>query len=118
MGQYAISVLVYGSGGWISYSEEQFADELRRYLDRGFRAVKIKIRGPSEDWDVARVKDARNLIGSEVGLMVDANQGLTLERALRTARRLEACNLQWIEEPFRKDDIESYSRLASATEIP
>ena len=50
--------------------------------------------------------------------MIDANQGLTIERALRTARRLEAENLQWIEEPFPKDDLESYRRLAAATDIP
>ena len=51
-------------------------------------------------------------------LMVDANQGLTLERALRLVRRVEDCHLDWLEEPFPKNDLESYARLAAATEIP
>ena len=117
-GRAARSVPVYGSGGWISWSDEELADSVSSYLERGFRAVKIKIGGPSEDWDVARVRAVRQLVGPDVGLAVDCNQGLTLERALRTARRLEECGLFWIEEPFARDDIESYCRLAAATEIP
>jgi L-alanine-DL-glutamate epimerase-like enolase superfamily enzyme len=50
--------------------------------------------------------------------MVDANQGLTLERALRLAQRLEECRVEWFEEPFPKDDLESYARLSNATQIP
>jgi L-alanine-DL-glutamate epimerase-like enolase superfamily enzyme len=117
-GRSAPSVPVYGSGGWISWSDEQLADSIGRYLRRGFRAVKIKIGGPSEDWDVARVCGVRQLIGPDVDLAVDCNQGLTLERALRTARRLESCRLLWIEEPFPRDDVESYCRLAASTETP
>lgn len=51
-------------------------------------------------------------------LMVDANQGLTLERALRLVRQVEDCRLDWLEEPFPRNDLESFSRLAAATEIP
>ena len=108
----------YGSGGWLSYSDEELADQVASYLRRGFAGVKIKIGGPSVDWDVQRVLDVRRAIGPERKLMVDANQGLTLNRALRTARRLEDCPIDWLEEPFPKDDVESYCRLARATEIP
>jgi L-alanine-DL-glutamate epimerase-like enolase superfamily enzyme len=112
------SVPVYGSGGWLSYSDEQLADEVSRYLARGFEAVKIKIGDPSEGRDVACIRAVRAALGSSRKLMVDANQGLTLDRALRLARRVEDCELAWIEEPFPKDDLESYQRLAAATEIP
>ena len=54
-GQYAERVPVYGSGGWISYSDEELADELDSYVSRGFRAVKIKIGGFSEAWDLDRL---------------------------------------------------------------
>jgi L-alanine-DL-glutamate epimerase-like enolase superfamily enzyme len=50
-------------------------------------------------------------------LMVDANQGLTLGRAIRTCRRIEEFDITWLEEPFDKDDVESYCRLAAATTI-
>jgi L-alanine-DL-glutamate epimerase-like enolase superfamily enzyme len=116
-GAHARAVPVYGSGGWISYSDEQLADEVSRYVSRGFAGVKIKI-GSQEDRDVERVRAVRQAIGPNRKLMVDANQGLTLERALRLARRLEDCRLEWLEEPFAKDDLESYARLSQATPIP
>lgn len=117
-GRNASQVPVYGSGGWLSYSEEALADEVSGYLARGFRGIKIKIGGPSEDWDVQRVAAVRKVIGPGIDLMVDANQGLTLDRALRTAARLEQCNVRWFEEPLLKEDHEGYLRLAGATHIP
>ena len=116
-GAHARAVPVYGSGGWVSYTSEQLADEVSSYVSRGFAGVKIKIGG-GEDCDIERVRAVRQAIGPARKLMVDANQGLTLERALRLARRLEDCCLDWFEEPFPKDDLESYARLASATDIP
>ncbi|MFN7998070.1 MAG: mandelate racemase/muconate lactonizing enzyme family protein [Bryobacteraceae bacterium] len=112
------AVPVYGSGGWISYSDEQLSDEVTRYISRGFGGVKLKVGGPSEDRDVERIKAVRKAVGPGPKLMVDANQGLTLERALRLVRRVEDCRLEWLEEPFPKIDLESYTRLAAATEIP
>jgi L-alanine-DL-glutamate epimerase-like enolase superfamily enzyme len=117
-GRYTDQVPVYGSGGWISYTDEQLADEVARYIKRGFAGVKLKIGSPNEDRDVERVRAVRKAIGFDRKLMVDANQGLTLERALRFARRVEDCRLDWLEEPFPKHDLESYSRLAAATEVP
>ena len=117
-GRHVNAVPVYGSGGWVSYSESKLGDEVRGYLARGFRGVKMKIGGPSEDWDVARVKMVREMIGPDIALMVDANQALPLARAIRTARRLEDAGLTWIEEPLPRDDIEGYQRLAASTSIP
>jgi L-alanine-DL-glutamate epimerase-like enolase superfamily enzyme len=117
-GRRCTTVPVYGSGGWLSYSDEQLADEVRRYIDRGFCGVKIKIGDPREDRDVERIRAVRQMLGPQPKLMVDANQGLTLSRALRLIRRVEDCRLEWLEEPFAKDDTESYTRLAAATDIP
>jgi len=116
-GNNTAAVPVYGSGGWLSYSDEQLTDEITRYLNRGLHAVKMKIGG-DEDRDVERVHAVRRLIGPQRKLMVDANQALTLEKAIRLARRLEDCRLEWFEEPFPKHDIESYLQLAQRTEIP
>jgi L-alanine-DL-glutamate epimerase-like enolase superfamily enzyme len=116
-GSNAEAVPVYGSGGWLSYTDEQLADEVSRYIARGFAGVKIKIGG-DEDRDVERVHAVRRAIGPKPKLMVDANQALSLEKALRLARRLEDCRLDWLEEPFPRHDIESYVQLARRTEIP
>lgn len=112
------AVPVYGSGGWISYSDEELASEVRGYLARGFAGVKIKIGSSHCGRDVERVREVRRLIGPNRKLMVDANQGLTLERALRLVRQIEEFDLDWLEEPFPRHDLESYARLAAATDIP
>lgn len=117
-GRCSQSVPAYGSGGWLSYTDEQLADEVTRYIARGFTGVKIKIGGASEERDIERIRAVRRALGPDRKLMVDANQGLTLERALRLVRRVEDCRLDWLEEPFPKNDLESYTRLAAATEIP
>jgi L-alanine-DL-glutamate epimerase-like enolase superfamily enzyme len=111
------AVPVYGSGGWLSYTDEQLADEIARYIARGFSGVKLKIGG-DEDRDVERVHAVRRVIGPKCKLMVDANQALSLEKALRLARRLEDCNLEWFEEPFPRHDVESYEQLSKRTQIP
>jgi len=113
----ARAVPVYGSGGWLSYTDEQLADEVARYVARGFRGVKMKIGG-DEDRDVERVHAVRQTVGPHCMLMVDANQALTLDKAIRLARRLEDCRLDWFEEPFPKHDLENYCQLAKFTEIP
>ena len=117
-GRYTRSVPIYGSGGWLSYSDEQLSDEVGRYVARGFAGVKIKIGSPSDDRDIERIRAVRQAIGPDRLLMVDANQALSLDRARRLARRVEDCRLTWLEEPFAKQDLDSYVRLAAATEIP
>ena len=116
-GQNTKGVPVYGSGGWLSYTDEQLADEVSRYLARGFAGVKLKIGG-GEDRDVERVHAVRRAIGAKCKLMVDANQALTLDKAVRLARRLENCGLEWFEEPFPRNDVDSYVQLSNKTEIP
>ena len=111
-------VPVYGSGGWISYTDEQLADEVARYMRRGFAGVKLKIGSSQIDRDIERVRSVRRAVGFHRLVMADANQGLSLERALRFVRSVEDCRLDWLEEPFAKSDLESYARLAAATEIP
>ncbi len=118
LGRQSRAVPVYGSGGWISYSDEELAAEVQRYAAREFAGVKIKVGSPQTDRDVERVREVRRLIGPNRKLMVDANQGLTIERAMRLVRRLEEYDLDWFEEPFPRNDVDSYARLASATEIP
>jgi L-alanine-DL-glutamate epimerase-like enolase superfamily enzyme len=117
-GRQHLAVPVYGSGGWLSYSEEELAAEVEQYVAREFAGVKIKIGSPHCDRDVERIREVRRLIGPDRKLMVDANQGLTLERALRLVRRIEEFHLDWLEEPFPRNDLESYARLAAATDIP
>jgi L-alanine-DL-glutamate epimerase-like enolase superfamily enzyme len=91
---------------------------VQSYLDRGFDAVKIKVGKPDMNEDIDRVRSIRALIGPERKLMVDANYGLSVERAIDAARAFRPFDLVWFEEPTDPDDFQGYGRIADATGMP
>lgn len=119
-GYHAETVPAYASGGYYleGKSEEGLAEELRAYVEQGFRAVKMKVGrwGPAEE--EARVAAAREAVGDDVLLMLDANNAWNdLPTALRTLRRFERYDPYWIEEPFGPDDVDNHARLATVSPI-
>ncbi|HKV48307.1 MAG TPA: enolase C-terminal domain-like protein [Candidatus Acidoferrales bacterium] len=96
---------VYGSGGFTSYSIEQLQRQLSGWTSSGIRMVKMKIgRNPERDPD--RVRSAREAIGKEAQLFVDANGAYTRKQALRLSQRFAEDNVCWFEEPVSSDDLE------------
>jgi L-alanine-DL-glutamate epimerase-like enolase superfamily enzyme len=104
-------VPLYGSGGWLSYSIEELLDEVTRYARRGFRAVKIKVGSPAPERDVERLRKVREAVGPDVKIMMDANQGLDLPRALQLARAAAPIGIHWFEEPLPNTDYDGYAQL-------
>jgi L-alanine-DL-glutamate epimerase-like enolase superfamily enzyme len=115
-------VPAYASGGYYlpGKGPEGLARECADYVRQGFRAVKIKVgrsRDPVEE--EARIAAAREAIGPEVLLMLDANNAWSdLPTALRFMQVYEDYDPYWIEEPFGPDDIENHARLAQNTHVP
>ncbi|MFQ6074741.1 MAG: mandelate racemase/muconate lactonizing enzyme family protein [Candidatus Bathyarchaeia archaeon] len=109
---------VYGSGGGLNLTQEQLVKEQLWYLEQGYKAVKIKVGLRNPDEDLARVRAVRDAIGPEIDLMIDVNNGWSVNVAIRMAKRLERYDVAWLEEPVWKMDVEGYGRLAAATEIP
>jgi len=64
------------------------------------------------------VQAVRAAIGPDVALMADANQGLTVDNAIRLGRRLEEFDLAWFEEPVPAYDLEGSARVAAALDTP
>jgi L-alanine-DL-glutamate epimerase-like enolase superfamily enzyme len=113
----------YGSGGyyWPGKGDQELGDELRAFVEAGHRAVKIKVgaRGRSPAQEAARLKAARDAVGPDIELMLDANNAWPdLPTALQYIRRFEPMDPYWIEEPFLPDDIDNHAALARATPIP
>lgn len=77
-------VPIYGSGGFTSYDLDRLTSQLRGWVEAGITQVKIKV-GRHPDEDGARVAAARQAIGTEAGLFVDANGAYTVQQALRQA---------------------------------
>jgi len=118
-GAFRDQVPAYASGGlWLSQSIEELVEEAKALIAQGFRAMKLRIGKPRIEEDVGRVRALRQAIGPDIGLMVDANQGFTVERAIRLGRKLEEFNLIWFEEPVPAYDLEGSAKVAAALDVP
>jgi L-alanine-DL-glutamate epimerase-like enolase superfamily enzyme len=87
-------------------------------LGKGFRAIKMKVGRPDLAIDVARVQAMRQHLGDGFPLMADANMKWTIEEAIRAARRLQAFDLVWLEEPIIPDDVAGHARILASGGVP
>lgn len=118
LGGYRNKVPVYGSGGGLNLTLKQLVREQLWLIEQGYKATKLKLGLRNPEDDLSRIKAVRDAVGSEIDLMVDANNGWSVNVAIRMAKRLERYDVVWLEEPIWKMNIEGYSRLAASTEIP
>jgi L-alanine-DL-glutamate epimerase-like enolase superfamily enzyme len=98
------SLPIYGSGGFTSYSRKHLAEQLAGWVDEGIRAVKMKV-GRRPDEDLARVAVAREAIGADAHLFVDANGAYARKQALAFAEAADEYGVTWFEEPVTSDDL-------------
>lgn len=101
---------VYGSGGFTSYSIEQLQKQLRGWVEDGIPRVKMKV-GRDPAVDVMRVKAAREAIGDQAELFVDANGAYSRKQALELAHEFSELDVNWFEEPVSSDDLEGLRLL-------
>jgi len=113
-------VLTYGypgydtSVGWFHYSDGQIAENVRRAVAEGFGAMKLKVGARDTARDIRRAYLVREVAGTDVQIMLDANQQWSLPVALRTCLELAGMQPFWIEEPTHPDDVLAHQTLARA----
>lgn len=105
LGQPRESVAAYGSGGFTSYPIPHLEKQLSGWVEMGLRSVKMKV-GREPDRDLKRVQAARNAIGHDAELFVDANGAYTRKQALYFAQAFADHSVSWFEEPVSSDDLE------------
>ena len=99
-------VPVYGSGGFTSYSNTRLQEQLGGWAQAGIPRVKMKV-GSVPEQDPERVRRAREAIGPNVELFVDANGAYSRKQALELADRFRRdADVSWFEEPVSSDDLE------------
>lgn len=107
-------IKVYASG----INPEQPQDTIAACKAEGFTAFKLKI-GFGADKDISNLRDIRRAFGSDMPLMVDANQAWTLDEAKDITPRLTEFGLTWLEEPLRADrPFSDWNALASVCQTP
>jgi L-alanine-DL-glutamate epimerase-like enolase superfamily enzyme len=99
-------VPIYGSGGFCSYSRERLQEQLGGWAAEGIPRVKMKL-GREPERDPARLEAAREAIGDDVALYVDANGAFQAKQALGWAERYaREWGVTWFEEPVSSADFE------------
>jgi len=111
-------VPVYGSGGFTTYGDRQLAEQLDGWV-RGQRIPRVKIKigeswGSRVERDLERIRRAREVIGPDCELYVDANGGYTRKQAIRVARAMEEYDVRWFEEPVSSDDLAGLREVRDA----
>jgi L-alanine-DL-glutamate epimerase-like enolase superfamily enzyme len=102
------------------------AQQLQQVVTRGFKAIKLGWRPfgrRNNAFDEKLVATARETVGSEVTLLVDAGGSEQFwphgyKWALRTSQMLAAYDIQWFEEPLAPDDIDGYCKLREHSPVP
>jgi L-alanine-DL-glutamate epimerase-like enolase superfamily enzyme len=105
-------------GGWLHIDERELVDDALAAREKGFAGSKVKIGRPHVSEDYKRLASVRAALGPAYEIMTDANQGFTLDEAIRRAGRLAELDLAWIEEPLPADDLDGHVRLSVATTTP
>ncbi|HVH80585.1 MAG TPA: mandelate racemase/muconate lactonizing enzyme family protein [Stellaceae bacterium] len=113
-------LFTYATGGYYrGVGNEEYGAELARFLDHGYRAVKLKCGAGSVAEEAERVATVRKVIGDAPALMLDMNAPYDLPECIDFAHRVEASNIFWLEEPLHWYlQPADFARLAAATPIP
>jgi len=108
----------YNSCGLGLMAPREVADEAEKLLARSFRAVKLRLGYPTLAEDLAALHAVKKRVGSEIAVMVDYNQALSLAQALERGRALDQEGIYWLEEPIRHDDYAGNATLVRELETP
>jgi len=92
--------------------------EVEEFLKEGYRIIKVKVGILNVHQDVERVKAIRELVGPEVSLRADANQGWDVPTALKFIKGVEELGLEFLEQPLPKWDIDGLAYLRSKSSTP
>jgi L-fuconate dehydratase len=101
------------SAGWLGYGDEKLRRLAQEAVDAGFSHIKLKVGRDLQD-DIRRVRIAREVLGPERALMIDANQVWEVDQAIAWLDHLRFAKPWFIEEPTSPDDIEGHRRIRDA----
>ncbi len=101
------------SPGWLGYSDERMARLCREAISQGFTQVKLKV-GADLGGDRRRLAIARDVVGPDVRIAIDANQRWDVDAAIAWIRELAPFDPSWVEEPTSPDDVLGHAAIAKA----
>jgi L-fuconate dehydratase len=101
------------SAGWLGYSDDKLRRLCQEAVDAGYKHIKLKV-GANLDDDIRRCSIAREVIGPDANLMIDANQIWDVPQAIEWVGKLAEFKPLWIEEPTSPDDVLGHAAIRKA----
>ncbi|MCU0860068.1 MAG: dipeptide epimerase [Thermoplasmata archaeon] len=86
------------------------------HYKKGFRALKVKV-GLDLEGDIRRVAAVRDAVGPKVELRVDANQGYSVEQAIRFCEEMATIGVVVVEQPVKAEDLVGLKRVTEASRV-
>jgi L-fuconate dehydratase len=101
------------SPGWLGYSDDKLVRLTKEAIAEGFGRIKLKVGANLED-DIRRLKLARETVGPNYPIAIDANQRWEVQEAIEWITRLAPFQIDWVEEPTSPDDVNGHLAIAKA----
>ena len=112
-------VPAYNSNGlWLRSPAELAKEAVELREEGGFQGLKLRLGRERLADDLAAIEAVREVVGTDMSLMVDFNQGLQFGEALERCHAIDDLGLAWIEEPIVYDNFEGYARLTGDLKTP
>lgn len=109
----------YNSNGlWLKEPRAVAEEALELRDEGGFSGLKLRLGRARASDDLATLDAVREVVGEEMHLMVDFNQGFDLAEALCRCHMIDDHGLAWIEEPIVYDNLDGYAQLAAELKTP
>lgn len=118
LGGHDPKVSTYAGGIDLHKPLDQLLAQTDANLERGFRAIKMKVGREDVFEDARRVAAMRGHLGDGFPLMVDANMAYTADQAIRAARAFGEQDVRWFEEPLDPEDVAGHARVATEGGVP
>lgn len=98
-------------------SVEKAGKDALDIINKGFRMIKTKV-GIDPEEDVLRLQEIRRAVGPDIKIRIDANQGWDRVSAVRSLRKMEELDIEFCEQPVRRNDLEGMRYISERTSIP
>jgi L-fuconate dehydratase len=99
--------------GWLGYDDEKLVRLSKEAVADGFTLIKLKVGADPAD-DRRRMRLAREAVGPDIKIAVDANQAWGVHQAIDWMTSLKPYDPYWIEEPTSPDDILGHATIRRA----
>lgn len=116
LGGFRDRVPTYASGWlWRTYDLKALAETAPKLVEQGYRAMKFRLGAEkTARAELERVRVMREAVGPDVDLMIDINQGWSVDQSITIGRKLADYDIYWLEDPTHHQDYAGMARIADA----